>query len=125
MAITLAESMPEFDPTCIGIWGTSFSGGLVLAAAGMDKRVKVHVTQAPWIDGNVIARHVLGDAGSKAFQAIFNAERHKTLAGLSPGQTLSVRKSGDESKGFALVSTQEGYDYMVDDPASVPAGWQN
>lgn len=125
MAITLAESMPEFDSNRIGIWGTSFSGGLVLAVTGMDKRVKVVVSQAPWIDGNVIARHVLGDAGLKAFQAAFNEERHKTLKGLVPGQTLSVRKPGDEGKGFALVTTEEGYDYMLNGPAGIPAGWQN
>jgi len=47
-----------FDPDRITLWGTSFSGGHVLAVAGFDKWVKAVVSQAPWIAGYEI--RVLG-----------------------------------------------------------------
>lgn len=50
-AITYAQTRPEVDPTKIGIWGSSFSGGNVLWVAAVDRRVKAVVSQAPLVEG--------------------------------------------------------------------------
>jgi uncharacterized protein len=50
-AITFAESRPEIDGQRIGIWGTSYSGGLVLMVAAVDRRVRCVVSQVPFISG--------------------------------------------------------------------------
>jgi len=50
-AITYAQSRDEVDPTRIGIWGSSFSGGHVLHVAGVDKRVKAVISQVPLVNG--------------------------------------------------------------------------
>ena len=50
-AITYLESRPEVDADRIGIWGTSFSGGLVMFVGAVDRRVKAVVSQVPVVDG--------------------------------------------------------------------------
>ena len=47
-AITWISDQPEVDPERMGIWGTSFSGGLVLYVGAYDKRVKAVVAQVPF-----------------------------------------------------------------------------
>jgi cephalosporin-C deacetylase-like acetyl esterase len=44
-AITYAQSLPEVEPTRIGIWGSSYSGGHVLFVGAVDRRVKAVVSQ--------------------------------------------------------------------------------
>jgi len=46
-AITWLSMRPEVDPDCIGIWGTSYSGGICLYVGTHDKRVKAVVAQIP------------------------------------------------------------------------------
>ena len=50
-AIKFARQMEQVDGSCIGLWGTSFSGGHVLTAAARDGRVKAVVSQVPFVDG--------------------------------------------------------------------------
>src|SRR3954464_7887496 len=50
-AITYAPSLEGIDPESVGIWGTSYSGGEVLAVAALDRRVRCVVTQVPLIAG--------------------------------------------------------------------------
>src|SRR5262249_46450418 len=50
-AISYAETRPEIDPAKIGLWGTSYSGGLVLWVGAHDQRAKAVVSQVPVVDG--------------------------------------------------------------------------
>lgn len=50
-AITYLSARPEVDADRIGIWGTSFSGGLVMYVGAVDRRVKAVVSQVPVVDG--------------------------------------------------------------------------
>lgn len=50
-AITLLSARPDVDPDRIGIWGTSYSGGHVLAVGAADPRVACVVAQTPTISG--------------------------------------------------------------------------
>ncbi|MBW2710559.1 MAG: alpha/beta fold hydrolase [Deltaproteobacteria bacterium] len=45
--ITWLSDRPEVDPQRIGVWGTSYSGGLGLYVGTHDKRVKAVVAQVP------------------------------------------------------------------------------
>ena len=109
MAITFAQSCTAFDADRVALWGTSFSGGHVLAVAGIDTRVRAVVSQAPWIAGTEIARHILGSEGLTAFREVFNAERRTLLAGGRPSLSPVVRHPDASDGGFALVDTQEGF----------------
>jgi hypothetical protein len=46
-AITWISDQPEVDPERIGLWGTSFGGGIVVYAATWDGRAKAVVAQVP------------------------------------------------------------------------------
>src|SRR6266545_2868715 len=46
-AITYAQTRPEVDPGRIGVWGSSYSGGHVLALGAIDKRIGCVVAQVP------------------------------------------------------------------------------
>ncbi len=50
-AISYLENRNEVDPQHIGIWGTSFGGGVVIWTAAMDRRVKAVVAQVPVVNG--------------------------------------------------------------------------
>jgi uncharacterized protein len=50
-AVSYLQSRPEVDPDRIGIWGTSFAGGLVMFVGAVDRRVKAVVSQVPVVDG--------------------------------------------------------------------------
>lgn len=50
-AITFFAARPEVDAERIGLWGVSFSGGIVIHAAAFDIRVKACVAQSPIMNG--------------------------------------------------------------------------
>ena len=50
-AISCARTQPGIDPDRIALWGTSLSGGHVLAVAARDAKLAAVVSQVPMIDG--------------------------------------------------------------------------
>lgn len=48
-AIAFARQLPEVDPGRVAIWGTSLSGGHVVAIAAEDARIAAVVAQVPWL----------------------------------------------------------------------------
>jgi len=51
-AISFIQGEPGVNPSRIGVWGSSYAGGNVVAVAGQDARVKAVVAQIPAINGN-------------------------------------------------------------------------
>lgn len=54
-AISYLQGEPGIDRDRIGLWGTSFAGGHVIAVASRDARVKAGVCQVPGIGGKSAA----------------------------------------------------------------------
>lgn len=50
-ALTFLEGRSDVDSNRIGLWGTSFSGGVVLYAAALDRRFRLVISQIPVVDG--------------------------------------------------------------------------
>ena len=50
-AISFARTLDWVDPDCIGLWGTSYSGGHALVVGAMDRRVRCIVAQVPFVFG--------------------------------------------------------------------------
>jgi acetyl esterase/lipase len=48
--VSFLQRLPGVDPDRIGIWGTSTSGGTVIYAAAVDRRIKAVVTQVPVVN---------------------------------------------------------------------------
>jgi uncharacterized protein len=83
-AITYASTLPEVDADRIGIWGTSYTGGHVLIAAAIDKRVKCVVSQVPVISGYRNAHRAIAEDRIPQVQALFAADRLARFEGKEP-----------------------------------------
>ncbi len=55
-AVDFARSVDGIDPAKIALWGSSFSGGHVMALAQQDPRIAAVVAQAPFTDGLSIVK---------------------------------------------------------------------
>jgi uncharacterized protein len=62
-AIRAARSIEGVDPAQIIVWGTSYSGGHVLAVAADDPRVAAVVSMTPSTDGLATLRHLARAGG--------------------------------------------------------------
>ena len=62
-AIAHARSLQNIDPRRIALWGSSFSGGVVIAAAVEDGRVAAVSSQGGMLDGRAALAHLLKAEG--------------------------------------------------------------
>jgi fermentation-respiration switch protein FrsA (DUF1100 family) len=112
-AITYLAAHPSVDPGRIGIWGTSYSGGHVLAVAASDRRVKCVVSQAMTISGrdNTIARNT--PSGVVDLHRRFAEDRLAQFHGAPPAV---VQGFSDESDTVTFMESL---------PAEYTKNWQN
>jgi hypothetical protein len=105
-AVTFLCGHPAIDAGRIGIWGTSYSGGHVLAVAAADKRVRAVVSQAMTISGhrNLLRRHTV--PGYEALRASWAADRLARARGEAPAV---VPAFGDNSESvlFSMGRPEE------------------
>jgi fermentation-respiration switch protein FrsA (DUF1100 family) len=88
-AITFACTLPEVDRTRIGIWGTSYSGGHVLAVGAVDRRVRCVVSQVPLVSGPRNLQRLVKPAILAREQRRYAADRDARFAGKPPA-TIAV-----------------------------------
>jgi predicted acyl esterase len=50
-ALTWLATQPEVDPTRLGVWGSSYSGGQALVLGAVDARVRAVVANVPFVGG--------------------------------------------------------------------------
>src|SRR5687767_360445 len=87
--ITYLESRPEVDPERIGIWGTSFSGGLVMYVGAVDRRVKAVVSQVPVVDGWGWMKLMRSEDNFEELVRRVERDRHRRSQG-EPGERIPV-----------------------------------
>lgn len=58
-AVTYAQARPDVDAGRVGLWGSSYSGGHVLWAGAVDRRVRAVLSQVPMVDGWENARRLM------------------------------------------------------------------
>ena len=75
-----ASKQPELDAGRIGLWGTSFGGCHVFAAAAQDAQIKCVVSQLAFADGEANVTGHMDDEEKRAFIATLDkmAEKQKT-----------------------------------------------
>ncbi len=83
-ALTYAESRPDVASNQLGIWGTSYSGGLVLMAAAIDRRIRCVVSQVPFISGLASFEAQVPRDQQAAYLARLAAERRAIAGGETP-----------------------------------------
>jgi dienelactone hydrolase len=109
-AIAYARTLDGVDPERVAIWGSSFSGGHVIATAARDSRVAAVISQAPFIDGLLQLRsfpplHVLRltAAGLRdELRAVRGAPPYVIKSTGAPG-SLAVMTSPDADPGFRAL----------------------
>ena len=115
-AIRFARSLDEIDAERIGLWGTSFSGGHVVAVAAKDGRVRAVVSQVPFTKG----LSALGAAGVRANLRLTLAgwrDQLRALRGRPPFYVPAVGLPGsvaamttpDAEPGFMALTSAGSY----------------
>lgn len=88
-AVTYATTRSDVDEDRIGIWGTSYTGGLVLIAAATDHRIKCVVSQVPEIHGGESAKRSHSPESMRERMQMIDDERVSLQAGHTP-RTVKV-----------------------------------
>lgn len=79
-AISYVETLEEIDPTRIGAWGISYSGGHSLVVGALDSRVRAVVSIVPVIDGLETMRRAHGTMGFRRLSAAVLKSRRRLYA---------------------------------------------
>lgn len=120
-AIAAVRAIEGIDPERIALWGTSFSGGHVIAAGAADKRVAAVSAQGPMMDGRAAVMNVLHRHGPWHMLKLVAAglrDRLADLAGAEPYLVPLIARPG----GLAAMATEDAYDGYR---AIVPDDWRN
>lgn len=122
-AITFAQQQKEIDPGRVGIWGTSYTGGAVLAVAALDRRVKAVVSQVPFVNGWKNIQQFLRLADVPEFLKMLDEDRARRMKG-EPSQYVQVATDKpDEPCAFPGLRT---YHYFHKYVKEVPnCTWEN
>ena len=84
-AISFALDEPEFDSSAgVGVWGSSFAGGLAIVLGAIDDRVRCVVSQVPNVSGPRNARQMFGPAQRALLREAFEQDRAGRLSGEPP-----------------------------------------
>lgn len=90
-AIDWLEVQPGIDPDRIGIWGTSFGGGIVTHVAAHDLRVRACVAQAPILDGDFWIRSLNRESDYlNVKKRLLNARRERSSSGGDPVHPMAA-----------------------------------
>jgi uncharacterized protein len=112
-ALTYLALDERIDPDRLGIWGTSYSGGHVLAVAAADRRVKCVVSQAMTISGRANLRRRLTPAAYSELRQSWYEDRLLRARGLPPP---TVTAFGEDSESVAFANKR---------PAEHRQNWRN
>lgn len=116
-AISALAARPEVDPERIGIWGTSFAGGVVLYVGAVDRRVKAVVSQVPVVDGWGWMKLMRSEDNFIELLRRVDADRARRERG-EPSQRIPV--SGLPGALCGLPSEQEVVDFFTYAKTALP-----
>src|SRR5262245_57711761 len=109
-AITFATTQPEFDDTVtVGVFGSSYAGGLAMVVAACDARVGTVVAQIPNVSGHRNASLLLGEGGVAEVRRRSAKDRAVRLAG---GDPEMVPVFTTEPGGFCALPPAVDVDYL-------------
>jgi fermentation-respiration switch protein FrsA (DUF1100 family) len=114
-AVSHARNLPEVDPRRVAVWGSSFSGGHVVAIAAEDPAIAAVVSQAPFTTGiSAIAAAGAGQA-AKLTMAGLRDGLHAVLGrppyyvpAVGPPGSVAVMTAPDAEPGFRALDPPEG-----------------
>ena len=121
-AITWLSDQPGIDPQRIGVWGTSYTGGLVIIAGALDRRIKCVVSQVPYMQALDTMDLVSPLESIKGFHRMLDKERRSLAAGNAPA---TVAVCSDDPSKAETSATRLSWAYFDRYVASGRAAWEN
>ena len=124
-AIAHARGLDGVDPERIALWGSSFSGGHVIAVGSGDDRVAAIVSQVPHTDGLATLR-TAGPANAARMTVAGLIDAAQALVGrgphymptVGPPGTLAAMNSPDAEPGYSGLYP-EGFEWRNEVPARI------
>ncbi|MFI5798679.1 alpha/beta hydrolase [Streptomyces sp. NPDC051677] len=95
-AISRFLALRPLAPTGVGVWGSSFAGGLAMVLAATDPRVRCVVAQMPNVSGARNSVGLFDDVRLAELRRRFDADRTARLAGKEPELIQVFTTSDDE-----------------------------
>jgi dienelactone hydrolase len=125
-AVHYARTVPGIDPERIALWGTSFSGGHVIAVAAEAPRIAAVVAQVPLLDARRTGRTTrqrLRRALSRSVLKLFAAAGRDAMRAVRSRPPYLVRVVG--RPGEAAVYTEPQVAAIFAELGGEAAGWRN
>lgn len=118
-AITWICDHPQVDPARIGVWGTSYSGGVALHLAAFDKRINAVVVQLPSVHNWETRRRIDPDGFDKATTFLIQDR----IARYRTGVVNYFKVVAPEGEPSAIPTT-EAYEWFMH-ASSIAPSWRN
>ena len=109
-AISYASTLEETDPTRIGVWGSSFSGGHAIVLGAIDSRVKAVVSQVPLVNGY------------DGLRAAFDEDRLNRFKGEEPAMVPVVDA---DPLATSALPTPDSYEWFTKTGDTRAPNWRN
>ena len=138
-ALAHARTLDDIDTSKIGLWGTSFSGGLVIVTAAQDQHVAAIVAQVPMVDvpgslsrfGLMFSLTAVGHGVWDLAKSALTGKPHYVPVVAGPGRFAVLNQPGCEEGYWAIVPP--GATFRNECPARVllsstffrPIAWAN
>ena len=121
-AITFFLAQPEVEAdTGVGVWGSSFAGGLAMMLGATDRRVRCVVSQIPHVSGARNGRQMFSVAQRKRLREHIDADRIARLSGAEPRRLPVFSPKPD---GYCALTPPMSAKYIRAAEEAVPS-WQN
>ena len=121
-AITFAQRQSETDAERIGVWGSSYSGGHVLAVAAIDRRVKCVVSQVPAISGSQGFRRLVRADMLAGLNAMLAQDRRDRADGKPPAMVPVV---DENPAAMSALPTADSYTWFTQTQQARAPSWRN
>lgn len=121
-ALTFAGGLDEIEATRgLGVWGSSFAGGLAMVLAADDARVRCVVAQIPHVSGHANGRELFGPQERTSLASRFAADRVARLNG-EDAVTIPVFATAPDELGALPPAVGPRY---VDAITEAAPSWRN
>lgn len=107
-ALDYLQQRPEVDENRLGVWGSSYAGGHVIAVAGIDCRVRAAVAQVPTISGYQAKAQTLSSEQLRQRSLSFINARLQRQKGVDIATVQTVSNQNEP----CAYPDQASYDYM-------------
>ena len=118
-AISYLETRDDVDVGRIGLWGTSFSGGVVLFTAAVARRIRAVISQIPVVDGQRWHKNLTTTVEYEALLQGLEEDRLRRYRG-PPSRGIPVSGVRSADGIVAMPADQEIVDILAGSPRPSP-----